>query len=188
MKRVVRNSLSFALVFAAAAITLLVFLAAYSETRLMLTQQQERSDVIEALLDSTDYGYSVIDRNGKILEWNPALERLTQWTETDVKAHGLSVLLTPEVFAMHQRAFAAAFDKPSQHSQVRTMHCKLPVRNREGQTVPVLVTVRIVRTRYGQQYAIAHIDREDQFTEATFTKNHATSPNPKEESHVQSKN
>lgn len=157
MTRHNRNLLS-ALFFASSAmIIVVVALRARHETAVQLKATRTVNDVIQAVLDSIDYGYAIIDEQGNLIEWNPAMERLTGWKFSELKGDGLRSIMNDETWARHWAAFQQAMASADAGKHVAVVRCEIPSHSNEH-SMPVRVTVRIVEDRHGKRFAVAHID------------------------------
>lgn len=158
MTRKTRNRLSAMLFGASALIIIAVALRARHETIVQLEATRTVSDVIQAVLDSIDYGYAIIDEQGNLIEWNPAMERLTGWKFSELKGSGLREIMNDETWSRHLAAFQKAMASAEPGKHVAIVRCEIPSNLPGKSAMPVRVTVRIVEDRHGKRFAVAHID------------------------------
>lgn len=142
---------------ASALIIIAVALRARHETIVQLEATRTVSDVIQAVLDSIDYGYAIIDEQGNLIEWNPAMERLTGWKFSELQGAGLRTVMNDQTWAKHWAAFQKAMASAEAGKHVAVVRCEIPSHSNEH-SMPVRVTVRIVEDRNGKRFAVAHID------------------------------
>jgi len=157
-----RASLSGIAGVASLVLTLLVFTRAHRETKIQLDETEARTDAIEAMLDSTDFGYAIMDQEGKVIEWNPALERLSHWSEKEVKDKGLEVLMPPDLFIRHSKSISKVMGEDILSGKVSIVNCEIKPHEEGSPPLPVKITVRTVQSKKGKRYAIAHVDRQKQ--------------------------
>jgi PAS domain S-box-containing protein len=148
-------------------ITAVVFGFAHHETQLRLKAQQDVNEAINALLESDRYGFAILDEDGNIVEWNPAMEELTGWTKTDVIKAGMRPLMNDdELYNRHHQATLKAFERakqgdlysePGDKVKVNVVECEVPGKN-GAKSIPVRITVRIVKAKSGRFYSVAHAD------------------------------
>jgi PAS domain S-box-containing protein len=160
-----RNRVAGIAFVSAAVLTLVMALRARHETIVKLGETQAINDAIQAMLDNYDIGYAIMDERQQVIEWNPALERLSGWTKDEVKEHGLKPLMDEDSWRKHQAAFANAM-QGGQIDRTVVVSCQIPD-HRGASGVPVRITVRIVKSRNANLYAIAYVDRESKVIEIT---------------------
>jgi PAS domain S-box-containing protein len=150
--------------FATAAIlTVLMALRARHETMIILGQEKSVNDAIQAVLDSENIGFAIMDDRQRIIEWNPALERLSGWTKEAVRERGLEPLMGKEQWLKHQTAFAKAM-QAGNTKRTAVVECEIPEHD-DNKGIPIRITVRLVKTHSGVLYSIAHIDRKSRVVE-----------------------
>jgi PAS domain S-box-containing protein len=150
-------------------LTVLVFTRAHRETRIQFERATERTEAIEALLDSENFGYAIMDQEGRVIEWNPALERLTAWTEKEVREKGLSILMPPDIYLRHAKAVSKIMGMDYLQGKVAVVNCTIEPHDGGMQPLPVRITVRTVQSKSGKRFAIAHIDPARAVKELSLT-------------------
>ncbi len=141
-----------------AILIVLVFTKAHRETAIQLDQSEARTEAIQAMLDSQDFGYAIMDQEGKIIEWNPALERLTHYTQKEVQEKGMSVLMPPDMYVKHTQAVNKMFGKDYIEGSKTVINCTIEPHNGESEKIPVEITIRAIQSRKGKRFATAHVD------------------------------
>lgn len=140
-------------------LTVLVFTRVHRETTVQFERTSARTEAIQAMLDSQDFGYAIMDQEGKVIEWNPALERLTHWTEKEVKEKGLGIVMSNEaLFNKHLKAVSKVFGADFIGGHVSVINCIMTPHGEEDKPLPVRITVRMVQSQKGKRFAIAHVD------------------------------
>lgn len=168
VSRRTRSSLASVAGIASITLTILVFSKAHRETTTLLDQTKIRTQAIQALLDSQNFGYAIMDQDGKIVEWNPAMERLTHYTEQEVKKNGLEGMMSPELFEKHKKAIAKIMASDHLIGKVAVVDCVILPHGKDTESIPVKVTVRTVQDRKGHRFAIAHIDEKSNIKGVTM--------------------
>ena len=111
---------------------------AHLRSTAQLQESEDRRAAIGALLDSTEFGYVICDENKKIIEWNPAMQRLTGYTKEDIDRIGVRMVF-PEPILSDE---AEVFKDPTGKIRVSMATCDLITKL--GKTVPVEVVIRVV--------------------------------------------
>lgn len=168
VSRKTRNSLASIAGIASVTLTILVFARAHRETTTELDQTKARTQAIQAMLDSQEFGYAIMDQDGKIIEWNPALERLTHYTEKEVKTKGLECMMPPEIYSRHKIALTKVMGSDQLKGKVAVVNCVILPHGPDEKPLPVRVTVRTVQDRKGRRFAIAHIDEKSVIKDITL--------------------
>jgi PAS domain S-box-containing protein len=128
------------------------------EQEIVFQDDLAKSDAIQAVLDSSNHGFSIVDEYGNLIEWSPFLERLTGWSKDELKSIGLMQIIPDEMEQKHRTAFLDAFKRQKENFKTSVVYCKMPHRDKNIDPIEVRVSVRLVETRYGKRYAIALID------------------------------
>lgn len=140
-----------------------VFLALHARqaTIIHLIAQQNTTEAIDALLNDSDFGYVLMKDTGNVVEWNPAMERLTGYDRSEMicDRNAIEKLMTPEMYQQHSQCFKNAF---LSNSKPKVTHVSCELIRKDGKAIPVQITVRVVQTRHDGKYAIAHFDKAEQ--------------------------
>jgi PAS domain S-box-containing protein len=124
-----------------------------------LKHEEQVSDAINALLNNEDFGYAITDEEGVVIEWNHALEKLSGWSAADMVGNTLERVMEDGLYETHKDALAKAMKLHRKGvSRLSIVKCNIP-NKLGGEPIPVRVAVRVVETRHGDFYAIAHIDK-----------------------------
>jgi PAS domain S-box-containing protein len=158
ISRKARNHLAGVAMLGSLILTALVFAKAHRETRHLNMERGVKVEAIEAMLDSEEFGYAIMDQSGKIIEWNPALERITGWTQEEVKQNGLETLMVPKMAEDHKKAVYRSMSGMLVPGKVISILCEIPSPVEGEPPIPVKVSVRTVKAHNGERYAIAHVD------------------------------
>ena len=102
-----------------------------------------------------------MDQDGKIVEWNPALERLTHYTEKEIKEKGLECMMPPEIAARHKMAVDKVMSSDILKGRVAVVNCTIVPHGPDEKPLPVRISVRTVQDKKGRRFAIAHIDEKN---------------------------
>lgn len=122
-----------------------------------LQQDQEKYEVLDAVINSSSYGMSIVDDHGQVVAWSKASQEVTGWSFADIKASGgtLRPIMEDKQWTLHAQKY---FNK------LRTLKGKVVVTRctairPDGTTVPIRVTIRAVRLPNGKYYGVGHIDK-----------------------------
>lgn len=137
---------------------------AYSEREAKIDRQYELEamaevqEVLHAFINFSNYGMGVLDYDDLVKLWNPALERLTGYTEAEMIGKTIERVMTREEWVSHEREFSRAVTVPRSQSQVIEKPCK--VLTKDGREVPVQVRIYMVRPKRkgAKPYSIAFIN------------------------------
>lgn len=151
---------------------LVVFLTAtyvaYRRERARAEALGDREAAIMALINSASYGFVILDEDGRVREWNSAMERLSGFSRDEMLGHDVLGLMPPEKSHEHRVAFAKAVTDPGASKRVQFVDCLLQPKDKGKSPISVRVSVRVVRaSRDGTNapYAIAHVDRASRIVE-----------------------
>lgn len=139
--------------------------------RVQLQAQIELNYALNSLLNDTEFGYAVVAEDGRVVEWNTALEHITGWTKAEVIAskNGIEDVMYSDKVEEHRAAFTAAFaeerkrrkaeavsGKKNLKPTIAILDCKIPPHGDKKEPLELRITTRIV----GEEtlYAIAHVD------------------------------
>lgn len=125
-------------------------------------EASDREAAILAMRDSADHGYAILDDQGRVIEWNPALERWTGYLEAEMIGKDILALMAEEHRVPHQRGYASIINDPQAIGKVFSISCELRPRAEDKPPLRVLVIARVVKANVpgSKPYAIALINRE----------------------------
>ena len=109
----------------------------------------ENEHKLRFFLDTSRDGVIVIDRNGKVVEFNPAAEQLFGYSAEDMKGASVNHLMPEDVAQEHNK-----FVKYSRANQPRNMAPGRQVmgRRKDGSEFPVEITVGQAASAQGRMY------------------------------------
>jgi PAS domain S-box-containing protein len=131
---------------------------AYRETGELLTRERELNDALYGMLTSDEIGYAITDESGNIVEWNPALVKMTGISEEKAKRDGIDGLMVDgEARTRHWNAFHECMAKGIELIKpVIVVRCSML--NSDGNEINVMVSIRRVESASGRRFLIASID------------------------------
>ncbi len=119
-----------------------------------------RVAAMEALLDSDNHGFAVLDHNGLVVEWNPFMEKYTGYTKAEMLGQDIQALMSAQNHETHAAGYAKIINDPKSVGKTYVVECELTPRSPEKKRVHVRVSARIVQPpNDGERYAMAFIDR-----------------------------
>ena len=160
LKKETRSKIAYVLIIGAILLTAFVATHARQATIMGLLAEESTVDAINAMLNDSDYGYVIMTQDERVIEWNPAMERLTGWDrrEISLEPDGLMKIMPLEYRAKHKAAVVKAFGNMQAQRVVRVNTFLI---HRNGTHIPVQITVRLVQTRHDGVVAVAHFDRSE---------------------------
>lgn len=117
------------------------------------------NSAIAALRESTDRGYAVLDADGCVVEWNATLAKWSGYTIEEMRGHNLLALMAPEKQLIHEHGYAALMADDKSLKQTYVIECDLVPKEPGKPTVRVTVAARIVKTKSGDKFGVALIDK-----------------------------
>lgn len=124
--------------------------------------------VMHDFLESSDYAMAVLDSDGRAKIWNKAIEKLTGYPRSEMIGQRIEWIMIPEMAMQHRRAVQKAMADPRSRKEVRRVECNML--NRQGEPIPVVISVRVVSPLDGDPYSIAHVDRQSRIIDIPQTK------------------
>jgi PAS domain S-box-containing protein len=124
---------------------------------------KELEDRFEFVLDlqaSDTYGLARLDSQGRVIEWNKALEKWTGYTQQEMLGQTLHSVMEPEVADRHQKAFEKAMHSEFDPEKLTVVRCKITNRDQTKPPQPVLVSVRAFPEGRNGPYATAMVSLE----------------------------
>lgn len=158
LSREARNHFAWMSELIAVILIIVVLSRMYRESTVQLREASARTEAVQALLDSEDYGIAIFDANGKIVAWNPALMRMTHWTETDIKEKGLEIVMSQDVIIKLRKVVAKEMGSEKIEGDVVVLECEL--KQKDDGLLPVRMTIRTVESESGIRYSSVHIDKQ----------------------------
>ena len=110
--------------------------------KMMVKALRESEEQFRNITSSANDGIILIDKNGAIVFWNPAAERMFGYTTTEVLGRDLHELLALPRDDDHHKGWFATF-KGSLPSQITEKPLELTGLCRDGKSIPVEVTVSL---------------------------------------------
>lgn len=158
VQRQKRTFLYRAAMICAVSLSVVCGIAAHRDTVIKLAAEQDAADAINGMLRTISFGYAIIDENLHVIVWNPAMEEMTGWTEAELRGKEVDIIMPEAVRQQHRKALLLAFANKSSHrGKVAVVNCKIIPKGKD-EALPVKVTARVVRSRTGHLFAIAHVD------------------------------
>lgn len=154
MKRILKSRIAWVAVAFAVILTLGMGYKARKEALAQLQASEDIRAAIGALLDSTEFGYAILNEKEGLVEWNPAMERITEYSKAEVQRAGIEAVLPQEILGQR----AEVFVNPDGQIKVTIIKCNLITKS--GKAVPVRVTIRTVMTKFLERYFIFHVDQQ----------------------------
>jgi PAS domain S-box-containing protein len=97
-----------------------------------------------AIVESAPDALVTLDRDGAIVMWNPAAERLFGFTADEaVGRHARDIIIRPEDVEPHLKRIARDFATPEREREANVREAEL--KHRDGTTIPVEMRVQLVR-------------------------------------------
>jgi hypothetical protein len=78
---------------------------------------------------------------------------------------GMGAIMPEDLFKQHSKAVARAMGKEKVGAKVAVVNCVITPHDEGEKPVPVRVTVRMVESKTGTRYAIAHVDATNEVKE-----------------------
>lgn len=109
------------------------------KAQLRLTILENATGASSALAQSLP-GIVVVDYQGKIVEFSPALTAITGWLPNEMYGKSVEVLVPPELLQKHQQGFKAAIEPSAVLDPTKRINTFLL--DKAGNRVPVAIAVR----------------------------------------------
>lgn len=78
---------------------------ASSATEVQLAREAARSEGLEAIMADDHYGVITVGRDGRVIDWNPGVENLSNIAESDALGKDVADLVCGELTAKLERSF-----------------------------------------------------------------------------------
>lgn len=128
--------------------------------RLQVDEMSVHNQAIEALRADAQHGYCILDKNGRVREWNATMERWTGFTKDAMLGQNLRAIMNRHLGNEHEKSYAAVISDPKSIGKAFHIQCNLQPRAAGAPPMRVLVTARVVQLKNGERYAVAFVDRE----------------------------
>lgn len=148
---------------------------ARSERQLFQAQLHARTvedEALAAMRESADHGFMALDAAGRVVRWNPALEKWTGYTQAEMLGHTLEKVMPPDEYAAHSKNYGPWITADSSNKKTLKLECTLI--SKTGGLVRVQVTARKVPL-VGEghaSYAIGLVDRPRNVVDLTKPHGH----------------
>lgn len=159
LERTERRVLSITLLVLSVLVSGFVAIRMRQATIIEFLAKQNITEAIDAMLNDSDYPYVLMNDQGVITEWNPAMERLTGYDRSEIIGipGAVEKIIPPNMQSRHYAAYTAALANQSLvNKTTRVSHCELVCK--DGTRKPIQITVRVVQTRHDGKIAAAHFD------------------------------
>lgn len=123
--------------------------------------------VIRELHDNSNYSVAILDHEGRVVKWNAAMESLSGYTESEMLGRTLEHLMPPEQAKRHNEALMHSMEDEQSQTELRRVQCNLV--KKDGTSIPVEVTVRVVQPVGLAPYSVAHVDLHKQIIDLPET-------------------
>jgi two-component system sensor histidine kinase/response regulator len=100
---------------------------------------------LRAAIDAAHDAYVVIDERSRVIDWNPAAERLFGWSREEVLGIPITETIIPPWFRGPHRRGMQRF-LATGHAPVTERKLRLPALTKAGQEIPVELSISAVRT------------------------------------------
>jgi PAS domain S-box-containing protein len=122
---------------------------------------EAREDALSSLLYGTNYGYAVLDWKGRVMLWNPALEKWTGYSQADLLGKNLLALMPAEKQKLHADGYEKVINDPNAAGKTFQVFCELVPRTTGSEPIRVQVNIRVLRPKNGSGHpcAVAMVDR-----------------------------
>jgi PAS domain S-box-containing protein len=158
------------IVLVAFTITIVTGWYSTKQSDLKLKQSNRVNKAINALLVDKNFGYAILDERARVVEWNPALEKLSGWPKSEMLGKNLYDVMVEGDFERHKAGFEAAVAERRKRREEgkeegvvpSIIYCKIKSHNPGGPDLEVRVVVRLVVDEEGEVYAIGHIESKEQ--------------------------
>jgi PAS domain S-box-containing protein len=115
---------------------------------------------VHELRESADHGHVVLDLDGRVIEWNPALAAWTGWTKAEMLGNTLERVMAPAAWADHRAGYIKFMADPKNAGKSFKLVCRLQHRDPSKKSTLVQINARAVHPEGQPPMAIAFIDRE----------------------------
>lgn len=138
---------------------------AAAAAKLKAEELEIRRLATEALLDSPYYGWAILDSDGLVEEWSPALAAWSGYTREEMVGEDVTKLMLDEKRELHTSGYAQLIADPRSIGKTFIVDCDLVPKDPSKKPIPVRVNARVVELPHGKPYALAFIDRQSRVRE-----------------------
>jgi PAS domain S-box-containing protein len=143
------------------------------QQRLEREQEIAERDVIDAAINSlregASHGHIVIDAEGLVLSFNPALEKWTGYSAKEMHGGTLERVMAPDAWARHDAAYREFLVNDANLNKTVRLQCELIPKDPGKKPVVVWITARVVQPPGKPRVAIALVDRASRVLEISNT-------------------
>lgn len=107
-----------------------------------LTVEGAEDNALLAMRESAGHGYMELDKDSRVIDWNPALVEWTGYALEEMKGQTLARVMAPEDYAKHSAAYPNWIAADDSRITTLRLDCKLVAK--DGRKIPVIVTARKV--------------------------------------------
>lgn len=124
-----------------------------------------KNKVFRAFFDSNEQAIVIVTDDFKVYQWSRGMEILTGWTKDDVEGQTIEFLMPLPMYDIHHKGMQKAFTKHAKlpgmlvDSEPTVIRCD--VLRKDGEKVPVRISVRMFKDEDEQVYSSAAFDHED---------------------------
>jgi PAS domain S-box-containing protein len=114
---------------------------------------------LKAMVAAIGDAVVVSDREGRVVVWNPAAERIFGWTETEAMGQRMDMIIPERLRQRHWEGF----DKSMETGQTRYAHdvLRVPAVNKAGDAMSIAFTVFMLYGDDGQVTACGSVIRDE---------------------------
>jgi PAS domain S-box-containing protein len=114
---------------------------------------------LQAMVAAIGDAVVVSDREGRVIVWNPAAERIFGWSEAEAKGQRMDMIIPERLRQRHWEGF----DKSMATGQTRYAHdvLRVPAVNRAGDAMSIAFTVFMLYDDDGKVTACGSVIRDE---------------------------
>ncbi len=114
---------------------------------------------LESFIAAAGDAIIAVGKDGKIILWNPAAERIFGFTAKDAVGQSLDLIVPERFRERHWNGFRQVM--LSGHSRYGTEVLRVPALHKDGRALSIAFTVALVNSPDGESQAIVAIVRDD---------------------------
>lgn len=133
--------------------------------RLQVDEMSVHNQAISALRADAQHGYCILDKEGRVKEWNETMEKWTGFSREAMLGQNLRAIMNRHLGNIHEKSYAAIISDPKSVGKAFSIECNLQPREPGSPPLRVRVNARVVQLKNGERYAVAFIDRESKVME-----------------------
>jgi PAS domain S-box-containing protein len=118
-----------------------------------------RSIDLESFIEAAGDGIIAVGKDGKIILWNPAAERIFGFTAKDAIGQSLDLIIPERFRERHWNGFRQVM--LSGHSRYGTEVLRVPALHKDGRALSIAFTVALVNSPGSQSSSIVAIVRDE---------------------------